>query len=86
MRMNSQTKLVFALEHIAHLHDLIEDNEWEHYLNDSLCTLEFEIERQLALELSKKTGQLGTGVQYQSNKDIIKEGIGAIGRISDQEP
>ena len=82
MRMNSQTKLVFALEHIAHLHDLIEDNEWEHYLNDSLCTLEFEIERQLALELSKKTGQLGTGVQYQSNKDIIKEGIGTIGRIS----
>ena len=80
--MNTQTKLVFALEHIAHLHDLIEDNEWEHYLNDSLCTLEFEIERQLALELSKKTGQLGTGVQYQSNKDIIKEGIGTIGRIS----
>ena len=86
MRMNSQTKLVFALEHIAHLHDLIEDNEWEHYLNDSLCTLEFEIERQLALELSKKTGQLGTGVQYQSNKDIIQEGIGTIGRITDQEP
>ena len=83
MRMNSQTKLVFALEHIAHLHDLIEDNEWEHYLNDSLCTLEYEIERQLALELSKKTGQLGTGVQYQSNKDVIKEGIGTIGRIPD---
>ena len=54
MRMNSQTKLVFALEHVAHLHDLIEDNEWEHFLNDSLCTLEFELERQLALELSKK--------------------------------
>ena len=80
--MNSQTKLVFALEHVAHLHDLIEDNEWEHYLNDALCTLEFELERQLALELSKKTGQLGTGVQHQSNKDINKEGIGAIGRIS----
>ena len=85
MRMNSQTKLVFALEHVAHLHDLIEDNEWEHYLNDSLCTLEFELERQLALELSKKTGQLGTGVQYKSNKETIKEGIGTIGRISDQE-
>ena len=83
--MNAQTKLVFALEHIAHLHDLIEDNEWEHFLNDSLCTLEYEIERQLALELSKKTGQLGTGVQYQSNKEIIKEGIGTIGRITDQD-
>ena len=85
MRMNTQTKLVFALEHVAHLHDLIEDNEYEHYLNDALCTLEFEIERQLALELSKKTGQLGTGVQYQSNKEIIKEGIGAIGRVGDYE-
>jgi len=86
MKMNTQTKLVFALEHIAHLHDLIEDNEYEHVLNDSLCTLEFEIERQLANELHKKTGQLGTGVQHQSNKDTIKEGIGAIGRITDQEP
>ena len=83
--MNSQTKLVFALEHVAHLHDLIEDNEWEHYLNDALCTLEFELERQLALELSKKTGQLGTGVQHQSNKRTIQEGIGTIGRITDQE-
>ena len=64
--MNSQTKLVFALEHVAHLHDLIEDNEWEHYLNDALCTLEFELERQLALELSKKTGQLGTCLLYTS--------------------
>jgi len=52
--MNSQTKLVFALEHVAHLHDLIEDNEWEHFLNDSLTTLEFELERQLKLELDKK--------------------------------
>ena len=83
--MNTQTKLVFALEHIAHLHDLIEDNEYEHYLNDHLCTLEFEIERQLANELHKKTGQLGTGVQHQSNKRTIQEGIGAIGRITDQE-
>ena len=40
MRMNNQTKLVFALEHIAHLHDLIEDNEFERYLKDALLTLE----------------------------------------------
>ena len=83
--MNSQTKLVFALEHIAHLHDLIEDNEWEHYLNDSLCTLEFEIERQLALEIHRKNPQLGERIQGTSNKEVIKEGIGAIGRITDQE-
>ena len=29
MRMNDQTKLVFALEHVDHIHDLIKDNEWE---------------------------------------------------------
>ena len=84
--MNTQTKLVFALEHVAHLHDLFEDNEYEHYLMDHLITLECELERQLANELHKKTGQLGTGVQYKSNKDTIKEGIGTIGRITDQKP
>ena len=86
MRMNTQTKLVFALEHIAHLHDLFDDNEWEQYLREHLITLECEIERQLANELHKKNRQLGTGVQHQSNKDTIKEGIGTIGRITDQEP
>ena len=81
--MNTQTKLVFALEHVAHLHDLIEDNEYEHYLNESLCTLEFELERQLANELHKKNPQLGERVQGDSNKDVIKEGVGVIGRIKD---
>ena len=46
--MNDQTKLVFALEHIAHLHDLIEDNEWENYLKSNLLTIEYELERQLS--------------------------------------
>ena len=82
VRMNNQTKLVFALEHIAHLHDLFDDNEWESYLREHLITLECEIERQLANELHKKNRQLGTGVQHQSNKEVIKEGIGAIGRIT----
>ena len=86
MRMNTQTKLVFALEHVAHLHDLIEDNEYEHYLNDALCTLEFELERQLANELHKKNPELGERVQGNSNKDVIKEGVGVIGRIKDQSP
>ena len=80
--MNTQTKLVFALEHIAHLHDLFDDNEWETYLRDHLITLECEIERQLANELHRKNPQLGERVQGQSNKETIKEGIGAIGRIS----
>ena len=81
--MNAQTKLVFALEHVAHLHDLIEDNEYQHYLNDALCTLEFELERQLANELHKKNLQLGERVQGDSNKETIKEGVGVIGRIKD---
>ena len=81
--MNTQTKLVFALEHIAHLYDLIEDNEYQEYLTAPLSELEFEIERQLSNELHKKNPQLGEGVQGDSNKDIIKEGVGVIGRIKD---
>lgn len=83
--MNTQTKLVFALEHVAHLHDLFEDNEFEHYLMDHLITLECELERQLANELHRKNPKLGERVQGYSNKATIKEGIGAIGRITDQE-
>jgi len=54
MRMNTETKLVFALEHVAHLHDLIEGNEYEHFLNDHLTSLEYEFERQLRLEEDRK--------------------------------
>ena len=54
MRMNNQTKLVFALEHVAHLHDLIEGNEYQHFLNDHLTSLEYEFERQLRLEEDRK--------------------------------
>ena len=53
-RMNNETKLVFALEHIAHLEDLIEGNEYEHYLNDSLTTMKYEFERQLNNEQHRK--------------------------------
>ena len=81
--MNTQTKLVFALEHVAHLHDLFEDNEYEHYLMDHLITLECELERQLANELHKKNPKLGEGIQGHDPKTIIKEGIGTVGRIKD---
>ena len=53
--MNDETKLVFALEHIAHLEDLIKDNEWESFLIQPLTTLKFEFERQLKLEQSRKS-------------------------------
>ena len=54
MMMNKQTKLVFALEHIHHLHDLFEDNEFEKYLQDAVYTLEYECERQLKKDLERK--------------------------------
>ena len=50
MRMNNETKLLFAIEHILHLEDLIEGNEWETHLRDSLTTFKCEIERQLRNE------------------------------------
>jgi len=52
--MNNETKLVFALEHVAHLEDLIEGNEWETFLSQSLSTLKFELERQLENEQHRK--------------------------------
>ena len=52
--MNLETKLVFALEHVAHLEDLIEENEYEQYLSQSLSTMKYEFERQLSNEQSRK--------------------------------
>ena len=54
MRMNNETKLVFALEHTAHLSDLIEGNEWEQHLRGALSTLDVEFKRQLELEIDLK--------------------------------
>ena len=74
--MNNQTKLVFALEHVAHLHDLIEDNEYEHFLNDALCTLEFELERQLRNELDRKNPPKKVKDDYndyEENDQIFKD-------------
>jgi len=51
--MDKQTKLVFALEHVAHLEDLIQGNDWENYLNQSLTQMKYEFERQLRLEENK---------------------------------
>ena len=54
MQMNKQTKLVFALEHIAHLEDLIKDNEWEAFLAHDLTHIKVELERQLHNEKARK--------------------------------
>ena len=54
MRMNNETKLVFALEHTPHLSDLIEGNEYEQHLRNALSTLDVEFKRQLDLEKNRK--------------------------------
>ena len=52
--MNNETKLVFALEHVAHLEDLIVDNEYVTYLSQSLSTMKYELIRQLDNEQHRK--------------------------------
>tara|TARA_B100001996_G_scaffold268529_1_gene209915 strand:- start:308 stop:484 length:177 start_codon:yes stop_codon:yes gene_type:complete len=54
MRMNNESKLVFALEHIAHLEDLIEGNELEKELRTPLYKLKYEFEKQLDQETLRK--------------------------------
>ncbi len=49
-RMNNYTKLMFALEHVAHLEDYIER---ESPLYHPLTTIKFELEKQLKHEESK---------------------------------
>ena len=53
-RMNNETKLVFALEHTAHLSDLIEGNEYEQHLRRALVTLDVEFKRQFSNERDRK--------------------------------
>ena len=57
MKMNDQTKLMFALEHVAHLEDLLKGNEWETYLSSNLITIKFELERQLSQLQYQRNGR-----------------------------
>tara|TARA_B100000900_G_C20005519_1_gene483526 strand:- start:65 stop:238 length:174 start_codon:yes stop_codon:yes gene_type:complete len=54
MKMNKQTKLMYALEHIDHLYDLIEENEDEEQLKEHLIYLDSELTKQMSLELKRK--------------------------------
>ena len=65
-KMNAETKLVFALEHIAHLEDLIEGNEWETFLVQPFTTLKFEFERQLELEKNRKQRNVPSGSAHSN--------------------
>ena len=52
--MNKQTKLMYALEHIDHLYDLIEENEDEEQLKEHLIYLDSELTKQMSKELKRK--------------------------------
>ena len=54
MRMNNETKITFALEHIAHLEDLIKDNIDEAILQAYLNYIKGMFERQLTKEQLKR--------------------------------
>ena len=54
MRMNNETKITFALEHIAHLEDLIKDNIDEAILQAYLNDIKGMFERQLNKEHLKR--------------------------------
>ena len=54
MRMNDQTKIVYGLEDIARLDDLIEDNYWEDYLRENLDSIEYVLEAQLTETYKRK--------------------------------
>tara|TARA_B100000963_G_scaffold355391_1_gene373570 strand:- start:677 stop:850 length:174 start_codon:yes stop_codon:yes gene_type:complete len=54
MKMNKQTKLMYALEHIDHLYDLIEENEDEENLKEHLIYLDSELTKQMSTEVKKR--------------------------------
>ena len=64
MQMNLTTKLVYALEHIAHLHDLLEGTEYETHLLRSVHEIEYELERQLSNEKVRTGRQLAKRPAY----------------------
>ena len=53
--MNNHTKLTFALEHIAHLEDLFENNADGALLGASLRDIKIILERQIKHEEEKRS-------------------------------
>ena len=52
--MNKETKLMLALEHIAHLEDLFEDLTDDALLQASLRDIKMILDRQIAQEKKRK--------------------------------
>tara|TARA_B100000131_G_C17996835_1_gene564862 strand:+ start:398 stop:595 length:198 start_codon:yes stop_codon:yes gene_type:complete len=59
MRMNEQTKLMFAQEHLAHLSDLLKDNADGALITASLRDINMILDRQLdKLQFDRKDGRM----------------------------
>ena len=52
--MNKETKLMYALEHIAHLEDLFRDLTDDALLQASLRDIKFILDRQIVQEKKRK--------------------------------
>ena len=52
--MNNETKLMYALEHIAHLEDLFKDLTDDALLQASLRDIKFILDRQMVQEKKRK--------------------------------
>ena len=68
MRMNDHTKLIFALEHIAHLEDLIKDNIDEAVLQAYINDINHIFERQLTHHQSIRSNENRSNVFRKRNK------------------
>jgi len=59
--MNEKTRLLEALSQINSVNQLIKDNKWEKYLQQHLCVVEYELQRQLRLINEDERGRLQIG-------------------------
>jgi hypothetical protein len=52
--MSEELKLIFCLQQIENISNLVKGNEWEHFLVSKLISLKVEFERQLELTKQKQ--------------------------------
>ncbi len=59
--MDEKSRLLEALSQINSVNQLIKDNKWEKYLQQHLCVVEYELQRQLRLINEDERGRLQIG-------------------------
>ena len=53
--MTSKTNLIFALQQVENIGNLVRENNYEAFFTSHLLPIKFELERQLALQNDRKT-------------------------------